>query len=325
MSTSPYIKLLDIYYGARCNLACNQCDTRSDVIRGSNLDPELDNILEGISLAQEKFEIDIYSVIGGEPLLYLDKIDVIISYIRKSNPNAKIIFSTNGTLLLKKAEELSDLLLRHSVSLFVCNHFAGFDPIRTKNIAEGVDKLVSLIGLEKGDANAFFRSFIGFDNKRNDPYMGAWIKENEEYFFGDQPNDHYYHNNKIFVHFRPQYDFKKNHFIKDGKPKPFKTNDPDTSYKKGCSSVMCNFLVDKKLYKCAALGTLDKLLDFYNSKDDPDWQKYLNYKPLDLENCSQADVEKFSNSKFCSISECDMCGVDSFIKTKETVIYVHSR
>ena len=36
------IKILDIFYGNKCNLACNQCDTRSDHIRGKGVDdPEM--------------------------------------------------------------------------------------------------------------------------------------------------------------------------------------------------------------------------------------------------------------------------------------------
>jgi len=321
--SKPYIKLLDIYYGTKCNLACEQCDTRSDIIRTTEADPDIDAILEGIALAQQQFEIDLYSVLGGEPLLYLDKIDVIIKYIRQTDPKAKIQFSTNGALLLKKADELADIMRTHSVSLFVCNHFAAFDPIKTKNIAAGVDKLVQILNMKEDNADKFFQDFIDFSNPRNDPYMATWIAANEETFPREEPEEQYFHNDSIFVHFRPQYDFKKNHYMLDGKPKPFKTGDPALSYRSGCSSVMCNFLAGSKLYKCAALGTLEKLLDYYDSKDDPDWQKYLNYKHLDLKNCTAEEVTNFSNSKYSCIEQCDMCGVDAFMKSRETVIHVH--
>ena len=319
----PYIKLLDIYYGTKCNLACEQCDTRSDIIRTTEADPDVDAILEGIALAQQQFEIDLYSVLGGEPLLYLDKIDVIIKYIRQTDPTAKIQFSTNGALLLKKANELVDIMQTHSVSLFVCNHFAAFDPIKTKNIEAGVNKLVQLLDMKEDNADKFFKDFIDFSNPRNDPYMATWIADNEETFPREEPEEQYFHNDNIFVHFRPQYDFKKNHYMLDGKPKPFKTGNPALSYRSGCSSVMCNFLAGSKLYKCAALGTLEKLLDYYDSKDDPDWQKYLNYKYLNLKNCTPEEVINFSNSKYSCIEQCDMCGIDAFMKTRETVIHVH--
>jgi organic radical activating enzyme len=323
--TKPYLKLLDIYYGAKCNLSCNQCDTRSDVIRTADNDPNIETILEGITLAKEKFEIDLYSVLGGEPLLYLDKIDIILEHIRKIDPNAKIQFSTNGTLLSKKIDDVVSIMQKHNCGLFVCNHFAAFDVDMTARITDSVDYLVNRLGLSRGDANKFFKEFIQLDNPRKDPFFQKWIKQHEDYFLGEQPDDHYYHNGNIFVHFRPQYDFKKNHYMKDGKPKPHMTGLPHISFKEGCSSVLCNFLIDKKIYKCAALGTLKKFLEFHGSLDDPDWKKYLDYKCLDLETCSEGDAYKFSIGKFCAVAECDMCGTSSFKRTEEFVINVHSR
>ena len=46
-----HIKILDVFYGNKCNLACSNCDTRSDTLRG--YDPELDTIKESIRLANE--------------------------------------------------------------------------------------------------------------------------------------------------------------------------------------------------------------------------------------------------------------------------------
>jgi len=320
--TKPYLKMLDVYYGAKCNLSCNQCDTRSNVVRDTDKDPDIETILEGITLAKEKFEIELYSVIGGEPLLYLDKIDIILTHIRKIDPTAKIQFSTNGTLLSKHVDEVADFLIKHESGLFVCNHFAAFDAKMTSKITEGVNQLVTRLGLPKDDANQFLKKFMQLDNPRKDPYFGKWIDQNKEYFLGEQPNDHYYCNDKIFVHFRPQFDFKKNHYMQAAKPKPFKTGLPHISYKEGCSSPMCNFLLDKKIYKCSALGTVKKLLEFHNSLDDPDWKKYVDYQALNLETCSEGDVLKFHFSKFCAIGECDMCGTGHFIRNKEDVINV---
>jgi len=322
MIFKPYLKMLDIYYGARCNLFCNQCDTRSDTIRDTTNDPDLETIFEGIRLAREKFEIELYSMIGGEPLYYLDKIDAILSYIRSLDPDTPIQFSTNGTLLSKRINEVSELLRKHKCSLFVCNHFSSFDASMSEKISNSVDELVNQLGLKPGDANKFLYDFMKLDNPRNDPFFAKWIDINKDYSQGEQPNDLYYHDNEIFVHFRPQGEFKKNHYMKDGKPKPFQTGLPHLSYKQGCSSPMCSFLIDKKIYKCAALGTLKRLLEFHNSLDDPDWKKYLDYNYLDLENCTDGDVMKFHLSKFCAIAECDMCGTKYFNRSKEDVTNV---
>ena len=175
------------------------------------------------------------------------------------------------------------------------------------------------------DPNIFLSKLLRLDNPRNDPYLSTWIDQQGGYFLGEQPVDHYYRNDKIFLHFRPQTDFKMHHYMQNGKPVPFMTGDSDLSYKDGCSSPMCSFLVDKKIYKCSALGTLHKFLEFHGSLDDPNWQKYLNYKYLDLETCTDEEVLQFHSTKYCAISECDMCSTGHFNRTKEDVIHVHRR
>ena len=52
-----YLKILDVFIGNKCNLACEQCDTRSDIIRTKDYDPSLEEIKEGIALAQKHFRI----------------------------------------------------------------------------------------------------------------------------------------------------------------------------------------------------------------------------------------------------------------------------
>ena len=321
----PYIKMFDIFYGTKCNLACRHCDTRSDIIRTTEQDPDIETILEGITLAKEKFDIDLYSFIGGEPLYYLDKIDIILTHIRKIDPDAKIQISTNGALLSKKLEEVANLMIKHETSFFVCNHYAAFDAKMTSKITESVNKLVSKLQMFEDDPNIFLSKLLRLDNPRNDPYLSTWIDQQGGYFLGEQPVDHYYRNDKIFLHFRPQTDFKMHHYMQNGKPVPFMTGDSNLSYKDGCSSPMCSFLVDKKIYKCSALGTLHKFLEFHGSLDDPNWQKYLNYKYLDLETCTDEEVLQFHSTKYCAISECDMCSTGHFNRTKEDVIHVHRR
>jgi organic radical activating enzyme len=323
--TKPYIKMFDIYYGTKCNLACRHCDTRSDIIRTTETDPHIDTILQGITLAKEKFDIDLYSFIGGEPLYYLDKIEIILAHIRKIDPTAKIQVSTNGALLSKNLDAVVSLMITYETSLFVCNHFAAFDDKMTNRITESVNQLVDRLQLNKGDANIFLSRLLRLDNPRNDPYLDTWIEQQGEYFLGEQPLDHYYHDDKIFVHFRPQTDFKMHHYMQNGKPKPFMTGDSALSYKDGCSSPMCSFMIDKKLYKCSALGTLERFLEYHGSLEDPDWQKYRNYKYLDLETCTEEEAIQFHATKYCSILECDMCGTSSFNRTREDVIHVHRR
>jgi organic radical activating enzyme len=75
---NPNLKVFDIFYGNKCQIACQQCDTRSDLIRKGEHDPDLETIKEGILLTKEKFHIEHYSLLGGEPLLYKNKIESIV-------------------------------------------------------------------------------------------------------------------------------------------------------------------------------------------------------------------------------------------------------
>ena len=93
----------------------------------------------------------------------------------------------------------------------------------------------------------------------------------------------------------------------EGIPKPFESDDPKQSYWNSCPSGFCALLRDRKIYKCAALGTLETMLERYDSLDDPDWQKYLNYEPLDLTKCTPETIDDMMENIYCHIDECSMC------------------
>lgn len=303
------LKILDVFIGGKCNLFCHQCDTRSDVIRTTEYDQSTSTIIEGIKLAQEKFKIETYSMLGGEPLMYLDQIKEIIAYIKQTDPTAYIIIPTNGTLLHKHKTELSKLLLKNNVSLFVCNHFAGFENNTLSNkVVSSALEFCKELNLVEADVIEFNKQLSGIDVLEKENFTG------KEYVFT---------NGKMHVWIRDQAEFHSHYHLTPSGPKPFASNNPEESYKEGCCSPMCSFLFEKKLYKCAALGTLFRFLKHHNQLDDPDWQKYLSYKPLDLSTALPEEVKLFSDTKLKAIAECDMCpssGKHIFVKTEEKVI-----
>lgn len=321
----PYLKLLDVYYGSKCNLSCHQCDTNSDITATTEHDPDLQNIFESIDCARQKFDIDLYGMIGGEPLLYLDKINSIIAYIRQVAPDSKIQLSTNGLLLDKKIHEVYALMSEYDCNIFISNHFAGYDKKITQKILDSVTRLSNMLGMKEHDSTFFLKDFLGLENQRNDKNFQNWIDQRQQHFFTKQSGELLYRNQKVFLHYRPQLDFQMHYTMRDGKHKPFQSGDQDLSYLKGCSSPICNFLIDKKIYKCAALGTLHRFLNYHNLLSDQDWKKYIDYKYLDLINCSQDDIENFSKTKFTAIPECDMCGVQTFARERKDVINVYRR
>jgi organic radical activating enzyme len=330
-NTMPSLKIFDIFYGTKCQITCQQCDTRSDLMRKGEYDPDIETIKEGIVLAKQKFDIEIYSLLGGEPLLYKDKIISILEIIRSIDKTALIWLPTNGDLINKNIEFLTELILKYEVLLVVSDHFSNFkDKTRSNKIKNAVDVLVKNVGIQKVHSDILWTEIMyrrpgesGWEEYWVDvkPYKGNsyCAKENKL----DSPtNDDLWWNGRCGIYPHPQDSHLKHYYMKGNKPKPFNSVDINRSYFSNCPSNFCTFLYDKKLYKCAALGTLKKFLERHDAINDPEWQKFLEYKPLDFTNCTDEEVTNFSISKFKPISECAMCpsSNEEVILTEENVL-----
>lgn len=314
------LKILDIFIGNRCNLTCFQCDTRSDIFRKGEYDTDIDNIKESISLAKKHFNVDIYSLLGGEPLMYLDTVEEILKFIRSIDPSATILIPTNGSLINKYLDRIAYITKNYKVYLNVCNHYSAFnDQTKADEVRSYTKNLAEELFLQDRNPVNFYLEVLKYNN--TSPEWNAWmnyrgtdeIKEIDDQFWSERDYG-------VFLH--DQDTFHQNHYFEGHSPKPFSEGRPDESYKNGCCSPFCSYLYDKKLYKCAALGTLKRFLEHHDADKDPDWQKYLAYKPLDLLNCTEEEVKQFSDTKFKSIEQCDMCPASSkeYRKTPETVL-----
>ena len=315
-----HIKILDIFYGNTCNLACAHCDTRSDSLRG--YDPDLETILESVRLANEKFDVENWSVLGGEPLLYKDKILEIVKYIRSIEPNKTIFMSTNGMLLSKNIEWISKLITEYHVWVQVCNHTAKFG--RKDKILDSVKQIANYCNIPKSDPahiwwNTIMKYDSGTDNWQEYLKRKGWDIANRD------PNEVTYMKNNYGIHYMESEWFHSIYNNVNGVPKPFESDDPQQSYFNSCPSQFCAFLYNKKVYKCAALGTLRNFLSQHKLLDDTAWQKYLMYKPVDLEESSEQEVQFFADTHYCGIDECSMCPKNQqpIIKDKIQVLPVH--
>lgn len=296
-----HIKLLDAFYGNNCNLACSNCDSRSDELEFDG--PSIESIRESILLANEKFDVENWSMIGGEPFLYKDKILEIIKCIRSFEPNKTIFMSTNGMLLHKNIDWVVDLVKEYRVWVQVCNHTPLFYDKST--MVETVHTIGQALGLEETvPAHLWwydvFKLETGTDNWKQ------YVKDKGINVETRDPNDITYMKNNWGIHYMESPYFQTIVHKVNGMPKPFNSN-PADAYKNSCPSQFCAFLHDKKIYKCGALGTLKRLLEKYNLVDDPDWQKYLSYKPVDLETSTEEELNHFADTHYCSVSECSMC------------------
>lgn len=272
------LKIVNLYYGFDCNLTCRECFSGSDIIRSKDYDPSLENILKSIEdLSKQVNDItEMFTLIGGEPLLYWDTVVALVKHFRKFYPTTVINITTNGVLLHKYRDKVLDLLLStNNIRISLTNHFSEFI---------------------------------------NDP-TGVKYKQNLEYFFSDPRinrihNLHYdIPNRNINFHLHEFSDgFKAQWVHKDGKLKPWATNDPQGSMQYGCTGDRCSAIIDSKLYKCPRFVVLPVVLDKVNQLDDPDWKKYISYIPIDLsQNDIQDELEKFEANQGHPISECDMC------------------
>lgn len=318
-----HIKILDVFYGNRCNLACDQCDTRSEHVRHGDLDPDLDNIKESIVLANSKFDVENWSVLGGEPFLYLDKVIEIIKFIRNIEPHKTIFFPTNGLLLDKNLDTAAEIITKYNVWMQVCNHTAAFrDQSITKKILDSVFKLAEKTGIPKiVPKNRWWYDIMKYDTGTEN--WQEYLRKKQVDINDDSQYDEVWMTANRGIYYMEAKTFQSLHyFTPTGKPKPFESNDPSSSYWNSCPSCFCSFLYDKKIYKCAALGTLKKLLLTHDSLEDPSWKKYLNYNPIDLSTCKTNEVDKFSNEHYTHIDECTMCPENrlEIIKTEEKVL-----
>ncbi len=236
------IKILDIFYGNKCNLACNQCDTRSDHIRGKGVDdPEMENIKESIYLAHKNFNVNIWGILGGEPLLYLDKVEEIIAYLRTLEPTTTIFFPTNGSLLDRKGnmDRVVEMTKKYNLMVQVCNHFPEFaDSSYSEKVIANTEELARRLDLTVPATGG------DWWNKVIDMEAGGqeWLTHMDTIDFSYDcldENDRGWIGDGYGIYYIESPYFKSITKWVDGRPKPFDSDDPKESYWNSCPSGFC--------------------------------------------------------------------------------------
>lgn len=288
--------MVNVYYGLDCNLTCKGCLSGSDIIRSKQYDPTVDEIMQSITdLSKHVNNVTTeFTLLGGDPLLYWETVAPVARYIRALFPDAIVNITTNGVLLHKFKDRVIDLLLELDNSkLSITNHFSEF-----VTDSSGVKYLEHL------------------DQFLTDPRLNKIHR-----LHYDIPN----RNINISIH--EFVDGFQQQWIQQGnKLKPFATNDPAGSMQHGCIGNICSVVYKSKLYKCPRLAVLPAVLSKTNQLDDSDWQKYLNYIPVDLTKDNiREELKKFESNQGQPINECDMCHNNRIIeiaripRTKENI------
>jgi len=101
-----------------------------------------------------------------------------------------------------------------------------------------------------------------------------------------------------------KYFWKVNHPLdSEGKMHPAKESNYKQSWA-ACTEKFCTQLYEGAIWKCPYLSYLRHKLTMTGQLDDPEWQYYLTYKPLDLRTCSYDDLITFLSTgpeTFCSM------------------------
>jgi organic radical activating enzyme len=293
------LKFVEVFYGYRCNLSCQGCTSASDVVKTTDSDPSLESIFLSVEQLSNYVYPESVDLMGGELFLYWDKVVQIVPVIRKYFPTSRISLVTNGLLLPKYKEQLLELCeTYHPCTIDITNHFTLFSKdVRTKKYQKKLDAFLSTLTKTE---EIKWKNPIEHLRTHKTPD----IENPKELLVQKQ----IYKDDKIYVKLYNQQAFVSSYYkTEDGKIKPHATNDPDGSYANGCAMPYRYFLRDSKLYKCSWFSVLPEILKSYGQEDDPDWQKYLAYQPIDLNNPTVESLEEFDRTKRAGISLCDMC------------------
>jgi organic radical activating enzyme len=281
------LEIIDLFYGYKCNLACKDCNPGSDIIKDTQYDPDLDSILESVNYFSQYVNVTrSLTLLGGEPMLYWqDRIVPIARHIRKMMPSTRIAIPTNGTLLHKNADDIIDLLLEiDNIELQISNHMSDWpqDPMAIKY-------------------NKNLLEFLSHEKI---------YRIHQEHY--DIPNHQIDIRLVTADTFIPQWRWQ------DGQVKPFATKDNAGSFRNGCCGPVCSGLIDSKLYKCAKLFALPHILKHFDQLDDPDWQHYLSYQPVDLRNPTEQQIQQFGLNQGHATEFCDMCTNNRSFRIQQT-------
>lgn len=120
------LKYFEVHIVDHCNLKCNGCTHFSNISEPKFLDTRILHFHLG-RLNRIFGKIDRFRLLGGEPLLHPDIIN-ILNISRKALPYSEIELVTNGLLLDKMTEDFFRTLHKNKISIEISN----YPPIQSK-------------------------------------------------------------------------------------------------------------------------------------------------------------------------------------------------
>lgn len=269
---------LEWHIAHSCNLTCESCIHFTN--HNHNEIISIEKLKEWYSLWNKKISPKKMIILGGEPLLNKDIIDIV--YLTKhmwSQPkDGNLSITTNG-LLLQNFPKLPIALRENKCILQISIH--GNET--TKKYYEKIRKVFSLVD--------------EWEKKYNIKVINC---KNDGEFQNLKPTD-----DETYVVYRDmKSDWSRSYQGFGINSLPFEDNDPEKSWDNCVAGKQCFQLYEGKIYKCCMTAYLNLQKKKYGNMLSKKWDKYLKYIPLEPSS-SNEEIIDFFNKK--SELVCGMC------------------
>jgi len=273
----PTTRLLSIHTMNGCNLSCRGCNHNSSLLSGKS-SVDIDQLIEDIENILPKIYVWSHvSIIGGEPLLEprtkeVTRIVRELCYGERGTQPCNVKLFSNGSKLLQEKEWIADEMLK-GVVFRLTFHRPPYTQAGRKDWENGYEFTQYLIerGVDIDNVFELSEAYLQPDNK---PRM--WF-DIVKYEFNDDGSIKYY---------------------------PHEDGNPSSSFD-WCTCANSQ-LYNGHLWKCPMVAYLRESLSATGQLEDPQWQKYLEYKPTSIN-----DSEEALRSSFKEVTEphwiCNMC------------------
>jgi len=270
----PTTRLLSIHVINGCNLACRACNHNSSLL-GVKSGVDIDALMEDIKEFLPKVYVWSHiSIIGGEPLLEprtREVVKVTREVAEATGQTCNIKLFSNGSRLLQEQEWIADEMLK-GVNFRLTFHKPWFT--------------------EQGSVNwCNTAKFIRYLQSR-DVDIDNLLEFSEAFRLLDGKP-------------RQWFDLVRYEITEDQiKYYPFEEGNPEESFQH-CTCPNSQ-LYNGHLWKCPMISYLRESLDATDQLNDPEWQKYLAYKPTSI-SASTDDIQASFDEVKKPHEICSMC------------------
>lgn len=135
-----HVSLAQICVTERCSLKCKKCAHGCYAVTSDNIDPSISEVIYSADSFFSKIDyINVFVLIGGEPLLYKD-LEKAVEYIGEHYRNQIGLFeiTTNGTIM--PSDDLINVCKKYNV-LFLISNYSGTIPKLKKKYEMLISKL----------------------------------------------------------------------------------------------------------------------------------------------------------------------------------------